>query len=120
MTDMAGARMATSVVVHPSFLVSALELPKDTAKKVFKALRNLVENPKSPGLRLERLNGRASEFWSARVDDDFRIIYFQSESKTPVVSLESMTTHIGLPIEPLRLIDTKSTRRLSDFIRRCI
>ena len=73
------------MVVQPSFLVSALELPKETAKKVFKALRNIVENPTSASLHLEKLKGRASHLWSARVDDDFRIIFLFSESNTPIV-----------------------------------
>ena len=77
--------MAAPVVMQPSFLHSTAELPRNTLPKVFKALRSLVEDPRSPGLHLEKLTGRSSELWSARVDDNFRIIFFFSDSKTPVV-----------------------------------
>jgi plasmid maintenance system killer protein len=58
-----------------SFLVSAYELPKEIAKKVFKALRNFVANPTSTGLHLEKHSGRASQLSSIRVDEDYRIFF---------------------------------------------
>lgn len=77
--------MAAAVTVLDSFLSSAYDLPRETHKKVFKALRNFVVDPRNVGLHLERLNGRASHLWSIRVDDDYRIILRRSEIGTPVV-----------------------------------
>jgi Txe/YoeB family toxin of Txe-Axe toxin-antitoxin module len=66
-------------------LTSALALPKETTKKVFKALRNLLANPSTPGLHPERLSGKAEHLWSARVDDDYRLIYRQAGAQPPVL-----------------------------------
>ncbi len=74
--------MAVVVVIQQSFLTSALALPKETTKKVFKALRNLVANPMAPGLHVERI---LEHRWSARVDDKYRIIYQQSASQCPIL-----------------------------------
>ncbi|MGA3161575.1 MAG: hypothetical protein ABSC77_10185 [Terracidiphilus sp.] len=77
--------MAAAVTVLDSFLSSAYDLPKETARKVFKALRNFVSDPRNVGLNLERLQGKASDLWSIRVDDDYRIIFRESEPGPPVV-----------------------------------
>jgi Txe/YoeB family toxin of Txe-Axe toxin-antitoxin module len=77
--------MAAAVTVLDSFLSSAYDLPKETARKVFKALRNFVSDPRNVGLNLERLQGKASDQWSIRVDDDYRIIFRESEPGPPVV-----------------------------------
>jgi Txe/YoeB family toxin of Txe-Axe toxin-antitoxin module len=57
-------------MIQDSFLASAYELPKEITKKVFKALRTLLRDPRGGGLRIEKLSGRAAHLWSARVDDD--------------------------------------------------
>jgi mRNA-degrading endonuclease RelE of RelBE toxin-antitoxin system len=77
--------MAAAVTVLDSFLSSAYDLPKETARKVFKALRNFVSDRRNAGLNLERLQGKASDLWSIRVDDDYRIIFRESEPHPPVV-----------------------------------
>ena len=70
--------------VLDSFLSSAYDLPKETHKKVFKALKNFVIDPRNVGLHLERLHGKASDLWSIRVDDDYRIILRELPSGPPV------------------------------------
>jgi mRNA-degrading endonuclease RelE of RelBE toxin-antitoxin system len=75
--------MATAITVLDSFLSSAYDLPKEISRKVFKALKNLVNDPRGTGLHVERLNGQASDLWSIRVDDDYRIILQFSESRPP-------------------------------------
>jgi len=77
--------MPAAVTVLDSFLSSAYDLPKETARKVFKALRNFVSDPRNIGLNLERLQGKANDLWSIRVDDDYRIIFRESEPGPPVV-----------------------------------
>jgi plasmid maintenance system killer protein len=67
--------MTPAITIQESFLVSAYELPKEIARKVFKALRNFVANPMITGLHLEKLSGRASRLSSIRVDEDYRIIF---------------------------------------------
>jgi mRNA-degrading endonuclease RelE of RelBE toxin-antitoxin system len=67
--------MTPAITIQESFLVSAYELPKEIAKKVFKALRNFLANPTNTGLHLEKLSGRASQLSSIRVDADYRIIF---------------------------------------------
>jgi mRNA-degrading endonuclease RelE of RelBE toxin-antitoxin system len=73
--------MSASVVINDSFLETANELPKEAARKVFKALRLFVRNPNHPGLNREKLQGRASELWSLRVDEGYRIIYCESPER---------------------------------------
>ena len=77
--------MPAAVTVLDSFLSSAYDLPKETARKVFKALRNFVNDRRNAGLNLERLQGKANDLWSIRVDDDYRIIFRESEPGPPVV-----------------------------------
>jgi mRNA-degrading endonuclease RelE of RelBE toxin-antitoxin system len=77
--------MAAAVTVLDSFLSSAYDLPKEISRKVFKALRNFVTDPQSVGLHMERLHGQTAQLWSIRVDDDYRIIFRESESGPPVV-----------------------------------
>lgn len=76
--------MSTAVIIQDSFLACAYELPKETAGKVFKALRTLVANPQSGGLHLEKLGGRSKGLWSARVDENYRIIFDWSTTRVPV------------------------------------
>jgi len=77
--------MASQIVLQPSFLVSAYDLPKEVAKKVFKALRNLLNSPAQHGLRVEKLGGRASGLCSLRVDDNYRIIFRGPDPQTPMI-----------------------------------
>jgi mRNA-degrading endonuclease RelE of RelBE toxin-antitoxin system len=77
--------MAASITVLDSFLSSAYDLPKETAKKVFKAQRNCVSDRRNAGLNLERLQGKANDLWSIRVDDDYRIIFRELGHGPPVV-----------------------------------
>lgn len=72
-------------MVQDSFFDSAYDLPKETAKKVFKALRNFLQNPEGCGLHKEKLNTDKAELWSLRVDDDYRIIYHQPRTSLPIV-----------------------------------
>ena len=75
--------MASAITVLDSFLSSAYDLPKETTKKVFKALKNVVSDPRNTGLHVERLTGQTSDLWSIRVDDDYRIILQFAESRPP-------------------------------------
>jgi mRNA-degrading endonuclease RelE of RelBE toxin-antitoxin system len=72
--------MIPGVTVLASFLKSSQELPREMSAPVLRALRNFVNNPLHPGLHLERLSGKASNFWSIRVNDAYRIILQRPES----------------------------------------
>jgi mRNA-degrading endonuclease RelE of RelBE toxin-antitoxin system len=76
--------MAAAIIVRDSFLASAFELPKEISKKVFKALHLFVRDRRHPSLHVERLSGRASNMWSLRVDDDYRVV-FQDAEGTPTL-----------------------------------
>ena len=67
-------------VVEASFLASAYGAPKETSKKIWKALHLLASNPQHPSLHLENLKGNASGLQSVRVDDKYRIIIAPSDS----------------------------------------
>lgn len=57
-----------------SFLKSAVDLQKEQANKLFKALLLFYRNPRHPSLNYEKLSGKAAAMHSIRVDDNFRII----------------------------------------------
>lgn len=69
-----------SYLIEASFLDSAYELPKGTARKVWKTLSLLSKNPRHPGVHLENLHGKAEGLQSARVDDQYRIILRPDET----------------------------------------
>lgn len=69
-----------SYLIEASFVDAAHELPKDTARKVWKALSLLSKNPSHQGLHLETLRGRAEGLQSVRVDDQYRIILQPGEN----------------------------------------
>lgn len=61
-------------LLQDSFLEAAYRLPKDQARKVWKALRLFSRDPDHPGLHYENLRGKAKRLRSLRVDDKYRII----------------------------------------------
>jgi len=71
-------------IVEASFLEAAYQTPKETARKIWKALNLLSSNPQHPGLHLENLKGNASGLQSVRVDDKYRIIISPNHS-TPTL-----------------------------------
>ena len=66
-----------SVAVTVSFLESAFLLDKKIRKAIMDAISQLDSNPDSPSLSCHRINKLKCDpsFWSARVNDDVRIIY---------------------------------------------
>ena len=94
-------------LIEASFLDSAHELPKDTARKVWKALNLLSKNPSHPGLHLETLRGRAEGLQSVRVDDQYRIILRPDENLRTLIYVgphdrayqfaESLPVRVPLP-----------------------
>ncbi len=79
-----------SVILHDSFLEAAYQLPKETARKVWKALRLFARDPNHPSLNVERLHGSASGLLSLRVDDKYRIIL---RDGVPAPDLLFVSTH---------------------------
>ena len=66
-----------AVAVTVSFLESAFLLDKKVRKYTMDAISQLDGNPNSPALSCHRINKMKCDpsFWSARVNDDVRIIY---------------------------------------------
>lgn len=74
-----------NIGITKSFLESAFLLDKKVRKYTMDAVSQLETNPKSPALNCHRVNKAKCDpsFWSARVNDDVRIIYSQvGELKT--------------------------------------
>ena len=66
--------------IADTFTASLARLPNDSQKAAKTTAFDLQTNPSHPGLSLHRLSGaRDSNFWSARVNRDFRIIVHQTD-----------------------------------------
>ena len=66
--------------IADTFTSSLGKLPNEHQKAVKTTAFDLQTNPSHPGLSLHRLTGkRDSNFWSARVNRDFRIIVHQTD-----------------------------------------
>ncbi len=66
--------------IADTFTASLARLPNDPQKAAKTTVFDLQTNPSHPGLSLHRLSGgRDSNFWSARVNRDFRIIVHQAD-----------------------------------------
>ena len=66
--------------IADTFTASLARLPNDLQKAAKTTVFDLQTNPSHPGLSLHRLSGgRDSNFWSARVNRDFRIIVHQAD-----------------------------------------
>jgi hypothetical protein len=68
--------MATAIDSH--FITAASRLPNQERGRVMSFIDKFSENPKQPGLSLERIQrSRSNNLWSARVTDDLRAIIYQ-------------------------------------------
>jgi hypothetical protein len=56
------------------FLRAAVELQKEQANKLFKAILLFYQNRLHPSLNYEKLSGTAVSLHSIRIDDNFRVI----------------------------------------------
>jgi mRNA-degrading endonuclease RelE of RelBE toxin-antitoxin system len=65
--------------INPAFFAAAHELPKEVAKKAWKALHLFSENPRHPSLQYETLRGALAGLASIRVDDNYRIILLEND-----------------------------------------
>lgn len=72
--------MAYSVVFYDTFRPSAKELTNAEQGAVMNTMMELAEAPDSPGLNVHRVGDASTKCWSARVNDDIRLIFFRTES----------------------------------------
>jgi Txe/YoeB family toxin of Txe-Axe toxin-antitoxin module len=64
----------STCVLHDRFIDAASELPKEKARKVWRAIKQFRRDPHHPGLNYEKLTGKSDRYWSIRVDQDYRIV----------------------------------------------
>lgn len=69
--------MATNIVCSDTYIDAFLELDKKTQKKSLETIRLMRRSLRSDSLKIEKLNTRLN-FKSARVTQDFRVIFTQS------------------------------------------
>ena len=63
---------------YDSFKPSLNELTKHEYTAAMKTIMELAEAPENPGLNVHRVGTAATNCWSARVNDDIRLIFFRS------------------------------------------
>jgi len=68
-----------SVVFYDTFRPSLKELTGAEQGAVMTTMVELTEAPDSPGLNVHRVGDAATRCWSARVNDDIRLIFFRVE-----------------------------------------
>jgi addiction module RelE/StbE family toxin len=61
-----------------------MRLPLSIKKKAVKKEQLFRENPQHPSLRLHKLSGKLSHYWSISVDRQYRIIFRYHNSNTIV------------------------------------
>lgn len=71
--------MKYNVHFYDSFGPSLKELTNAEQGAVMSALVELTERPNSPGLNVHRVGDASTKCWSARVNDDIRLIFFRAE-----------------------------------------
>lgn len=76
-----------TIAMGKVFMSNLSNLPKNALKNVNKFLSKFQENPRSPGINLERINNAVDEkMYSARVDQRYRaIIAFQKSSNVYIL-----------------------------------
>jgi hypothetical protein len=77
-----GAPLMTRPVIAKSFTDSLAKLSHDDTRLAKLALADLVIDASYPGLKQHPVQGRDPNMWSARVNDDIRIIMNKREAET--------------------------------------
>lgn len=72
--------MKFSVVFYDTFRPSLKKLTGTEQGAVMNTIVELSETPNSPGLNAHRVGDASTKCWSARVNEDIRLIFFRSES----------------------------------------
>jgi mRNA-degrading endonuclease RelE of RelBE toxin-antitoxin system len=65
-----------NVYFYDAFQPSLKGLTKPEQGAVMVSLLELAEDPRSPGLNVHRVGDASTRCWSARVNDDIRLIFF--------------------------------------------
>lgn len=73
------------IQLSSTFSDSLAKLQKPVRAKAASTMDEFYKNPKSKGLHLEKLSGPG--MWSARVDDNYRIIFSQPEGSNLIILL---------------------------------
>lgn len=72
--------------IENGFFAAAARLPNQERGRVMGFIDKFLENPKQPGLSLERLQRTNNEhLWSARVTDDLRAILYRKGEQTTLL-----------------------------------
>lgn len=68
--------MKFNVYFYDAFRPSLKDLTKAEQGAVMSSLLELAEDPRTPGLNVHRVGDASTRCWSARVNDDIRLIFF--------------------------------------------
>ncbi|HRP46288.1 MAG TPA: hypothetical protein PLT07_01955, partial [Trueperaceae bacterium] len=72
--------MKYNVVFYDTFGGSLKELTLAEQGAVMSTMVELTESPDSPGLNVHRIGDASTKCWSARVNDDIRLVFFRTEA----------------------------------------
>lgn len=79
--------MGTSVSLSTDFLQAFSALPKSIQSKTHSFMKKFMENPRSPGIHLEKLNSQDGQFHSARIDQAYRAIICRDDASSCYILL---------------------------------
>lgn len=75
-----------TIAFSSDFLTALLDLPKKIQKRTREFIGELRANPHSPGLNLERVKSKNGQFYSARINVQYRaILAFSKETNTYII-----------------------------------
>ena len=85
------------VAIENEFLDSLLRLPKKIQKRTREFLDKFRDDPRSPGIHLERVrNSQDGKLYSARIDQQYRaIVAYQKETGVYCMWIITMTLTCG-------------------------
>lgn len=72
--------MKFNIVFYDSFKPSLKQLTAAEQGAVMNTMVELAETPNSPGLNVHRIGEASTKCWSARVNDDIRLVFFRVEN----------------------------------------
>lgn len=80
--------MNLTVQFYDAFYPSLEELTSAEKGAVMTTVAELSARPESPGLNLHRVGDALTKCWSARVNDDIRLIFFREERDVVLANVD--------------------------------
>ena len=71
--------MAIQIVITKTFTDASVRVPQEIRSRLMLSISSFFNNPLSMGLHQEKLKGTKTDYYSMKVNDNYRIIYFRPD-----------------------------------------